>query len=361
MTLITLRRTYFSELCALFCGFFLLTSCAPKDDAPAKAMSSQDLVQADILNIQNIDVNGIEEFDAGNSRSFSKIFGGTSPANVMQYFNTRMHYFFTEDELANVFDNLSLSSLGRRKIGSAKIMAPNDDGTEGGAVIEAKNIGMTIWLLGEFQGKQVTVNIGEQHIPVNSSRVGIMEIGPGYLATIEDEAGKSHAIPSEIRQAVLIHEARHSDCTGGLTVTDVSNARTARTASDLLASMSHSRCGHLHMNCPSGHDYAGLPACDSFAWQAYSVESVYLDAVGNQLSLADKYILDVTRADKESRYADFSALKNNLRGDPDMSSIDAILPAPTPSPMPSLTPSPSPLPSDDPFAPNSATTNQATK
>jgi hypothetical protein len=267
-----------------------------------------------------------------------------------------MRYFFTEAELANVYDNLTLAALrGTPTAASniaANITAPNDDGTGGRAEIEAKNLGMAIWLQAEVQGKQVVVNVGEQHIPVYSARVGIMEIGPGYRATIQDESGNSYSIPSEVRQAVLIHEARHSDCTGGLTETDLNNLRSARTESALQASLSHSTCGHMHSNCPAGHELHDLPACDSMAWQAYSVESVYLDAVGNQLTGIDKYILDITRADKESRYADFSALKMNQRGDPDMSSTDTILPAPnvpptlspTPNPWPFLAPFPSPTP-----------------
>jgi hypothetical protein len=127
-----------------------------------------------------------------------------------------------------------------------------------------------------------------------------MLIGEGYVGSTQSRDGKrTITFPPEYRQAILVHEARHSDCTGGISQTDLQTLRDAQNDDVTNALVAHMHCGHLHVKCPAGHEYAGLQACDNEAWGAYTVGEMYYRGVredpnisGENRALADAVIVD---------------------------------------------------------------------
>jgi hypothetical protein len=104
-----------------------------------------------------------------------------------------------------------------------------------------------------------------------------MLVGPAYNTTVRRGDGTQVAFPKEYRQSGLVHEARHSDCVGGITQDDIRIAREVASYSDFLERMTSKKCLYLHALCRSG-DYKGFPACDSLRWGAYGVQALFLEA-----------------------------------------------------------------------------------
>ncbi|MFZ9521320.1 MAG: hypothetical protein ACO3A4_12665 [Silvanigrellaceae bacterium] len=133
----------------------------------------------------------------------------------------------------------------------------------GKAVTIATNIGTAVWLETVAQKRPIEFFINNTSIPVNDPRIGIVRLAEGYT----NYDGEGRPMNPVARTAVLIHEARHSDCTGGLSDRDVLNL----SAGQLPENRS---CGHLHTICQGG-DYDGLPACDGREWGSYAMGWLY--------------------------------------------------------------------------------------
>jgi hypothetical protein len=148
-----------------------------------------------------------------------------------------------------------------------------------------------------------------------------MEIGPGYVGSGQLQDGTIVLVPAAYRQAILVHEARHSDCTGGLTSRDVDFIKTLTSYQETEAEFKKLECGHLHSICREFNDYYGLAACDDRPWGAYAVGAVYLESVMNAYSGRDRELLRATRADLLTRFPTDTYLEDMKRDiDPDMSS-----------------------------------------
>ena len=159
--------------------------------------------------------------------------------------------------------------------------------------------------------QQIGFRFGDRVLELDSSHVGIIQLGAGY---------KEKFAPSIVRQSTLIHEARHSDCTGGIkrSVLD-----------DLLKGIfpENSSCGHLHVKCPAGHDYAGYMACDKGAWGAYAVEAVYGSVISKtctNCSETEKQIALISALDSVSRVLVLDDMLAGRLGPPDMTSSGVI-------------------------------------
>ncbi|MEY3902115.1 MAG: hypothetical protein RL189_1421 [Pseudomonadota bacterium] len=136
-------------------------------------------------------------------------------------------------------------------------------GGNGKSVTIATNIGMAVWLETVAQKRSIDFFINNTSIPVNDPRIGIVRLAEGYT----NYDGNGRPMNPVARTTVLIHEARHSDCTGGLSERDALNL----SAGQLPENRS---CGHLHTICESG-DYEGLPACDGREWGSYAIGWLY--------------------------------------------------------------------------------------
>jgi hypothetical protein len=278
----------------------------PSDDDPATTPPAQ-LLQSDLQSLPNISTVGPQQYDILTKGEFSGVFGGTSTADIVTYLNDRVHYYLTKDDDAGVYpakfkidgwEKDGSDTSDKHRIRSASLFEHS-----GNVVVGAINIGTQLWLDGLVNNVDVKLILGDQEIPVDSSRVGIVMLGEGYTDKIRDEEGHWMDQPAFIRQGILLHEARHSDCTGGVSDDDLEVARHATSAQEFAQETKMTTCGHLHSFCPKDmKPYGNLPACDNEAWGAYSVEATFLSAMSvGDLSEVDKNIALASAIDRASR------------------------------------------------------------
>jgi hypothetical protein len=258
------------------------------DQAPHEATAMETLT-SDIANLRSIPHDGFAMYDAMNGGKFSRIFGGTGPSEIANYLDTRLHHYFDPSD-----KSVHLSPEG--------IMGPDPFGGQDlgdGVVMGAANMGTAMWYLSQVYSTPVTFSYQGKNVPIDSSRAGVMMIGKGYnQLSAQTQDGGTIAIPPFYRQAILLHEARHSDCTGGLAASDIGDLRAG------TKSFEGRPCGHTHVICPPGHDaYSGKPACDNESWGAYRVGEVFLRGIAqdSNLSWTDSQIARIMYMDNESR------------------------------------------------------------
>lgn len=272
---------------------------------PAISADAKAMLHADVLALASYKLN------ASPTSYFAKTFGGTQGSDVLKFMDDRVNYIVPEikDLTSRLkLGPISLPSLG----GDAGIDDPR-------AVMMAANIGMGLYLVNEANPLPINLRfkIGDTAIPMTSPRVGLMELGPGYTMT-ETPSGKP--ITAIIRTETLVHEARHSDCTGGLTTNDVARLRAGEMPEN------HD-CGHTHVACPAGHPLEGLPACDDRPWGAYTVGALYTQEIARSCENCTELerqqaIVDTT--DSFSRVLVLQDMLDGKYGDPDMSSSDEV-------------------------------------
>ena len=272
------------------------------------------LVQQDLDNLQSGDTSALSQYDTDNHGLITKIFGGTTGSDLSKYINTRLQYFIAEDETD--VDFTPHSALSAKYQEDENGASEKDQMSKSKVEIGAANIGMGVWFASIINQKPVTFVYHGSKIAVDSSRVGVMLIGSGYKASVKTSSGKTYTIPAEFRQSTLIHEARHSDCTGGITQADLALARSVAGSNDFDKRFTAKACGHLHSICPASHEYHDLHACDSEAWGAYTIGAVYLRGILNSKTknTMDWEFMNAETIDFESRTL------VERTGTPDMSS-----------------------------------------
>lgn len=147
---------------------------------------------------------------------------------------------------------------------------------------------------------------GSSPLHVSSTRTGLIVINSARYATFT-----SHA-----RLSILLHEGRHSDCTGGLTQVQINKLKTGD-QSDL------STCAHTHDVCPVGHSLAGEIACDDHLWGPYSVQYVYLKRIYDHCAnctATDRTLMEILMLDAFEKVIPNTEIQNQTAPPPDMSS-----------------------------------------
>jgi hypothetical protein len=212
---------------------------------------------------------GATDVDTQLNGAYTNTFSGTTPADLVTYLDARMKIVMDEAELDHygsspasfTYENW-LSFQYNPSVGQLLTMA--------------YNLGSLFFLMGEVN--QTPVSIYElstlNSIPINSMRDGLVILGPGYA---QYAPGSGVYFYPELRIATLVHESRHSDCTGGLAADFVTKAQAAASSDAFLADLGVDQiyCGHLHIKCLVGSDLAGIVACDAEVWGAYGVETIY--------------------------------------------------------------------------------------
>lgn len=226
--------------------------------------------------------------EGGRIRNFSRIFGGNRSANVLRYFDNRVHYAFSA--------STDIAARLRKSAGTPSLREE--------ATILASNWSLYLWyekLLHHPDALALEVNGQLREIP--SSRVGVMQFGEKFATLVKLQ-----------QTTTLVHEARHSDCPAGTSraeVDGISNGRAATTS-----------CGHLHSICPVGHLYEGYAACDTLKWGAYAVGAVYAGALAltcSTCSESERAIAEVIGLDSISRLQySFESLMDGNYGSPQM-------------------------------------------
>ena len=131
------------------------------------------------------------------------------------------------------------------------------------AKLGGQNIGTEYWFISIINRTPFSLFVNGQTLPVVSSRLGLMKLGEAYATSLRNSHGQSVNLPIAYRQGILVHEARHSDCTGGVTEADLDIARTAQSMEEFTTTFPKMECGHFHTICPSDmEDVGGLAACD---------------------------------------------------------------------------------------------------
>ncbi|NBO38688.1 hypothetical protein EBU99_08905 [bacterium] len=237
-------------------------------------------------------------FDSKIEGYFVKAFSTSDGSGLMKYLDDRIGHIIGPDTTVD-----------------SRFSYTADTGSDSGkAVTIATNIGTAVWLETVAQRRNISFFTNNTAIPVNDPRVGIIKLGKAY--TVFDDSGRS--LNTVARTSVLIHEARHSDCTGGLTDRDVTFLATGQLPENRS-------CGHLHVICPSGNDYEGLPACDGKVWGAYAMGWLFANELSQKCQGCSESMLQtamivamdsLSRLDKETA----RAMKAGVLEYPDMSS-----------------------------------------
>lgn len=242
---------------------------------------------------------------------FAKAFKGTSASAVLNYLSERIHYLVAPS--FEVQDRVRvLASMN------------GDSGPTATVQTVATNLGTSIWLGTLSEKRKIVLVSGAELIPILSSRVGIIRLGESYFSF----GSSGQPLPVIARTSVLVHEARHSDCTKVLSGADLQLLGNTGDA-DRTNKIQNHECGHLHTTCPAGTEYEGKPACDSSPWGAYSIGALYADGIiqtckaascdenSYQTALAVR-IDSLSRLDASTR----DKLSNGTLPDPDMGSVD---------------------------------------
>jgi hypothetical protein len=274
-----------------------VAGCGGSKDEPAPAPnppSPTELARGDVRLLRETEHAGYSEFDRENGRVFTQIFGGTDAADVTNYLDTRLRFYFDQGNRT-----ATITGMEDRPVTIAEIFPQSSDPR---AQVGAVNAGTGLWLSSLVYRKSLSLSVGSESHPINASRIGITILGPGYQSNLETSRGSIPLHPT-FRQAVLIHEARHSDCTGGISETWLESVRQlgrSQAASDKYFGL---QCGHLHAKCPSGHDLEGLAACDREPWGAYTVGNIFYRAVAREFEIGsvDYQVASYYIADFESR------------------------------------------------------------
>jgi hypothetical protein len=265
---------------------------------PDFTQTEHDALLNDVNRIQSLEIHEVP------GSYFEKIFGSTENAGVIQYLSERIHYVLPHQ--------IKLSS--RLTQDSSPIFT------------YATNIGTMLWFDALNKAPNpYAIRVGNLSVPVTSSRVGIIQLGLGYILKSSGSVASSQIQ----RISTLIHEARHSDCTGGINASDL----------ELLwadEDPEKSNCGHLHVRCPEGHAYDGAYACDGEAWGAHSISAIYLAGIVKHCqncTAEEKSLAATIYADSLGRVIPRDDMLAGKLGDPDMSSSTVVHPSDDHSPF----------------------------
>lgn len=185
-----------------------------------------------------------------SNQTLEQALGGNAGSDIKKYLNERVK-FISGQWLLDEAEKSTITPL-------------NVFGADNKSGVVASNLGIALWLhsMANFSGPG-KVTLQGKEFKLNSGRVGIIVLGDAFNIPGREDFN---------RLLTLLHEARHSDCTTGLDETDLSLIQTGNITGLQAKNPS---CGHLHEDCPAGHDLEGVPACDSHAWGAYSMSWVF--------------------------------------------------------------------------------------
>lgn len=233
------------------------------------------------------------QIDGSRIKYFSQVFGGNRSSNVVNYVETRVNYALSGE--TNYEDRL---------VSPAASLYRN-------LQVFAFNPSVSIWYDSKVaEPGDLKIRINNELVDINSSRVGVMQFGDLYVRS-----------PASLQAATIVHEARHSDCTGGALASDIE-----RHAQGLPKE--NNKCGHYHGRCPPGHIYEGEIACDLLPWGAYIMDAMYSVAIVEtceNCSETDKQAAEANALDALERPAySIEDLFSGQLGSPDMSSSNQV-------------------------------------
>lgn len=222
------------------------------------------------------------------SEAFQAAFGGRGFApSVFSYLKDRVGYLLSSST-TNLDERLRYESLGDTSSG-------------------AYNVGTALWFVQMTDpSRRLLFRFGDEDLQIRSSRIGLVRLGKRF-----------RGLPFVARAASLVHEARHSDCTGGLLAEDLERLRQGEPREEVA-------CGHQHVVCPEGHPLAGTVACDRHPWGAFTLQAVFARTVSRGCAGCSERDRQLALAVELERWTRVLFDKNELLagrlGQPDMSS-----------------------------------------
>jgi len=229
------------------------------------------------------------------SRWYEEIFGSSSSADLMVYLDTRISYFVSPQTTYQ--SNIKLSTVRNRQA-------------------LATNIGAAIFMHSKANDSDIIYEFGAGVIDIKSPRVGLVKLNNAFF---DQETSQAEAKNFRL-MSVLVHEARHSDCTGGIKRSEILNEKKGVEHVD-------NSCSHLHTYCPAGHDYAGYAACDNHPWGAYAVSAVHAARIAECDDCSEEIVQVAlaTALDQGSRVMIEKKLFSGSLGLPNMSHSDIVV------------------------------------
>lgn len=244
--------------------------------------------------------------NAASGSLFESAFGGTRVDAVVQYMGERVHYILAPD--LPISARIEMGATAPEP--SPSPSSPQDPQKRG--IVLATNVGTVVWMIQEAHPEEsLFLRFNSERVHFETSRVGLIQLGKSYA---------SAALTSLERATVLVHEGRHSDCTGGLMQSDLAKIRAGEYPASNL-------CGHRHVACPAGHALEGLPACDEHPWGAYSIEAIYASAIEktcDKCTSEQRELAAVAKLDALSRILVLEPMLKGELGLPDMSSSGVL-------------------------------------
>lgn len=284
-------------LCGL-CAVFLAAACGPIEFPEPQYESKKAVVQSDLNALTDESAIPLQFQDSRVTELFRLAFGGTDGASIRRFIDERIQYYLDPQDLfkSRVLPATTYGGWSSRS--GAPTAVITDDVVDG-----ASNLGSPNWFQGVLDGDTKVLDLPRLNLQIRleSSRVGIMLIGPGYTLDPKPNGVRYESTPL-YRQGIIVHEARHSDCTGGLKQSDITAARSARYIDDFEATFENLACNHFHVTCPVGHALAGVAACDRHPWGAYAYGFLYAVAKnGPHLSRRERELLQYAAYDSVNR------------------------------------------------------------
>jgi hypothetical protein len=261
------------------------------------------LFNSDVAALSGTEVKSISKANAMIDNSFTKIFGGSSAADVKAFVETRVKHVYAVAEIQAFTADIVFTG-GHVETRPLKDLFGNSEDPEvnpnSGSQLAGVNFGGGLAIMQAQNHVKVKVNLPSGQIEANTSRIGLIGLTKAY-SVLKDSANNDIPIPLEGRVSVLIHEGRHSDCPDSF---DAPN------------------CGYPHRICPAGHNLAGEPACDNSAWGPYAMQAIYLSAtVDNYPAKSfESRVIDALATDNFSRVtqADLNLMSTTS---PDLTSL----------------------------------------
>lgn len=231
--------------------------------------------------------------DGSTIRWFPEIFGGTDSSAVFNYMDTRVNYALSES-----------TDIASRFVTRTSAMSMYN------MQIFASNPSFYLWYSSKAAEPQdLKFLVNNTPVDIDSTRIGVMQFGD--IFTTSDTA---------LQAITLVHEARHSDCTGGALASDVNRFRSGSIPQN-------SSCAHLHTFCPPGHPLEGIVACDAHPWGAYVIDAIYSLAISENCTScteAQKQAAEINFFEVVNRPLFLEDLLNGEFGPPDMSSSNEV-------------------------------------
>ncbi|MBY0314682.1 MAG: hypothetical protein K2Q26_04140 [Bdellovibrionales bacterium] len=251
----------------------LILSCG-KSNKSSAPLAPKDLYAADIQSISNVTYYKSIPEHSYFSKAFLSVFDGRNQQVVLNYLKDRVRVALNESDLedAKISSDRPLTFVNWLSDGLNHFNIDEEKG-----VTMASNIGAAYALLGQVNGTVPTLITRAGDFPLASTRAGVISLSKHYAPTYKIQ-GKTIPNPLLPRLSIIVHEGRHSDCTGGFSANHVAQAQVAQSIDDFLAKINapQAQCSHMHVQCPKGSQLEGVYACDKSVWNAYGVQAIYL-------------------------------------------------------------------------------------